>query len=115
MDLIYEGVLPAPKGKIIEEITGDGKESGIALGGGGNMSTLHVINFFDTIRGKAKANAPIDDANISMAMVHYANVSSRIGENFHIDKNKGSMLNTNAINYWGKDYEESWKNKFLNI
>ena len=45
------------------------------------MSTLHVMNFFDAIRGKAIANA-IDDANISI-MVHYANVSSRIKQNFN--------------------------------
>ena len=50
------------------------------------MSTLHVMNFFDAIRGKAVANAPIDDASVSMAMVHYANVSSRIKQNFEVDQ-----------------------------
>lgn len=70
------------RGKVIEEVSNDGSEDDVAPGGGGNMSTLHAMNFFDTIRGKAKPNAPIDEANVSMAMVHYANVSSRIKQNF---------------------------------
>ena len=102
-------------GKLIEKITSRDEEGGIALGGGGNMSTLHVMNFFDAIRGKAIANAPIDDANISMAMVHYANVSSRIKQNFEVDQKKGTMFNINAMNHWTKPYEESWKEKFLII
>ena len=79
------------------------------------MSTIHVMNFFDAIRDKAVANASIDDANISMAMVHYANVSSRIKQNFEVDYQKGTMFNSNAMKHWGKPYEESWKNKFLTL
>tara|TARA_B100002019_G_scaffold163964_1_gene141504 strand:- start:439 stop:1551 length:1113 start_codon:yes stop_codon:yes gene_type:complete len=103
------------KGKLIEEVSSGGKEGGVALGGGGNMSTIHVMNFFDAIRDKAVANAPIEDANISMAMVHYANVSSRIKQNFEVDHQKGTMFNSNAMKHWGKPYEESWKNKFLTL
>ncbi|MBS9461860.1 Gfo/Idh/MocA family oxidoreductase [Flagellimonas sp. 389] len=101
------------KGELVEESKGKTGESGIALGGGGNMSTTHVMNFFDTVRGKATLNAPIDDANISMSMVHYANVSSRINENFEIDSKNGTMFNQEAMKHWGKPYEESWKSKFL--
>jgi len=102
-------------GKLIEEVSSSGNEGGIALGGGGNMSTQHVMNFFDTIRGKATSNAPIDDANISMAMVHYANVSSRINENFKVNDRNGKMLNDNAMKLWNKPYEPSWKNRFLKL
>lgn len=103
------------RGELIEESKGTSNEAGVALGGGGNMSTTHVMNFFDTIRGKASANAPIDDANISMAMVHYANVSSRIGQNFEIDSKKGTMFNRDAMQHWGKPYEDSWKKKFMEL
>jgi predicted dehydrogenase len=102
-------------GKLVEEVSSSGNEGGIALGGGGNMSTQHVMNFFDTIRGKATSNAPIDDANISMAMVHYANVSSRINENFKVNDRNGKMLNDNAMKLWNKPYEASWKNRFLKL
>ena len=100
-------------GKLVEEVSSVGQEGGVALGGGGDTSTIHVMNFFNTIRGKEVANAPIDDANISMAMVHYANVSSRINQNFEVDHIKGTMFNRAAMMHWGKPYEESWKSKFL--
>ena len=102
-------------GKLVEEVSSGGKEGGVALGGGGDMSTLHVMNFFETIRGKSSLNAPITDANISMAMVHYANVSSRIKQNFEVDDVKGTMFNRDAMEHWGKPYQESWKKMFLNI
>ncbi|NJB35067.1 MULTISPECIES: Gfo/Idh/MocA family protein [Flavobacteriaceae] len=103
------------KGQLVEEVSSGGEEGGVALGGGGDMSTLHVQNFFDAIRGKTKLYAPIEDANISMAMVHYANVSSRIKQNFEVDDIKGTMFNRDAMNHWGKPYEESWKSKFLTL
>jgi predicted dehydrogenase len=102
-------------GKLVEEVSSGGKEGGVTLGGGGDMSTLHVMNFFETIRGKSSLNAPIADANISMAMVHYANVSSRIKQNFEVDDVKGTMFNRDAMEHWGKPYQESWKKMFLNI
>ena len=98
---------------LVEKVSSGGKEGGVVLGGGGDMSTLHVMNFFETIRGKSSLNAPIADANISMAIVHYANVSSRIKQNFEVDDIKGTMFNRDAMEYWGKPYEESWKKLFL--
>jgi hypothetical protein len=73
------------------------------------------MNFFDTIRGKAKPNAPIDEANVSMAMVHYANVSSRIKQNFEVDPVKGTMYSSEAMKHWSKPYEKSWESKFLSL
>ena len=52
-------------GKLIKEISSKSKEQGIALGGGGDMSTLHSINFFNAIRGKAKLTSPINEGVIS--------------------------------------------------
>jgi hypothetical protein len=103
------------KGKLLEEVSSGGIEEGVALGGGGDMSTVHVMNFFDTIRDKATPNAPIDDANVSMAMVHYANVSSRIKQNFEVDPIRGTMFNNEAMKHWSKPYEESWKSKFVSL
>jgi len=103
------------RGKLVEEVSSNGDEGGVALGGGGDMSTLHVMNFFDTIRDKAKPNAPIDEANISMAMVHYANVSSRINQNFEVDPQRGTMLSNEAMKHWGKPYEPSWESRFLKL
>lgn len=101
------------RGKLVKEVSSGGEEGGVALGGGGDMSTVHVMNFFEAVRGKETLKAPIDDANISMAMVHYANVSARINQNFDIDSKTGIMYNKDAMQHWGKPYEESWKSKFM--
>ena len=96
-------------GKLVKEVNSNSNEAGTALGGGGSMSTMHVVNFFETIRGKEKLNAPIDDASISMAMVHYANVAYRIGKGFKINNKNGRMLDENAMKLWGREYEKGWE------
>jgi hypothetical protein len=86
-------------------------EAGTALGGGGDMTTTHVNNFFDAIRGKAKLTAPIDDAAISMAMVHYSNIAFRTGRDFDIDNVTGRMYDRDAMKLWSRDYEPGWEPK----
>lgn len=97
------------KGKIIKTKEGGGNEAGTALGGGGDMSTTHVINFFNTIRGKATLQAPIDDAAISMAMVHYANMAYRSGNNFDINDKTGAVSDAGAMKFWSREYENGWE------
>ncbi len=98
-------------GKLVREVQAGYDEGGTNLGGGGGMSTLHVQNFLETIRGKEKLKAPIDDASKSMAMVHYGNVAYRIGENFEIDPSSGRMLNNKALALWGREYAKGWEPK----
>jgi predicted dehydrogenase len=97
------------KGVIIKESKTTSNESGTALGGGGDTSTLHVQNLFDTIRGKAKLSAPIDDASKSMALVHYANIAYRINNGFDIDPKSGAMFNREAMKLWSRTYEPGWE------
>lgn len=99
-------------GKIIQSNESLSEEAGNTLGGGGDMSTKHVVNFFNTIRGKEKSRAPIDEANISMAMVHYGNIGSRINESFEVDPKTGMMFHREAMSLWGKAYEPSWRKMF---
>lgn len=96
-------------GKILRDSKSDSKEAGTALGGGGDMTTSHVMNFFDGIRGKAKLNAPIDDAAVSMAMVHYSNIAYRIGKGFDIDNVTGQMFDRDAMQLWSREYEPGWE------
>lgn len=96
-------------GKIVKEYNSATSEAGTALGGGGDISTDHMINFFETIRGKEKLNAPIDDANISMALVHYTNIAYRIGKGFSIDQNTGRFQDPAAMKHWGRTYEKGWE------
>ena len=98
-------------GSLIRERISKTKEGGLALGGGGGMSTLHVENFLNTIRGKETLQAPIDDASVSMAMVHYGNVAYRIAKGFDIDPKTGKMLDKQAMKLWGREYAKGWEPK----
>ncbi len=95
-------------GKQLSGADAEAKETGVQLGGEGEMSTAHVDNFFNTIRGKAKLNAPIDDAAVSMAMVHYINLAYRVGEDFNINPD-GSIDHKKAMKLWSRAYENGWK------
>lgn len=98
-------------GKMIKSSESDSTEAGTALGGGGDTTTAHVKNFFGAIRGKNELTAPIADANISMAMVHYANIAYRIGKGFNIDDKTGHMYDREAMKLWSREYEPGWEIK----
>ncbi len=96
-------------GKELKDNRSTSNEAGTALGGGGDMTTGHVINFFEAIRGKEKLTAPIDDASVSMAMVHYSNIAYRIGKGFDIDEVTGKMYDRDAMKLWSREYEAGWE------
>lgn len=96
-------------GKVIKDSKSASEEAGTALGGGGDMTTAHVMNFFDAIRGKATLAAPIDDANVSMAMVHYSNIAYRIGKGFDVDHQSGRIFDRDAMRLWRREYEPGWE------
>ncbi|MEA1787098.1 Gfo/Idh/MocA family oxidoreductase [Arenibacter sp. GZD96] len=102
-------ILTDRSGKVVKNSTSGVAEAGNTLGGGGDMTTTHVINFFDTIRGKAQLNAPIADASISMAMVHYANIAYRIGRGIDIDPKTGTIYDRDAMKLWSRPYEKGWE------
>lgn len=104
-------ILTDRTGKVIKTNQSASSEAGNTLGGGGDMSTTHMKNFFDTIRGKASLNAPIADASISMAMVHYANMAYRVGKGFDIDDRTGHIYDRDAMQLWGREYEPGWEPK----
>lgn len=95
-------------GDVVENFDSESKESGIGLGGGGTTSSDHTVNFFNTIRGKETLTAPIDDASVSMAMVHYANVAYRINHGFDIASD-GRMLDKHAMTLWSRQYQPGWE------
>ncbi len=97
------------KGKLIKDSKSSSNEAGTALGGGGDMTTTHVQNFYNTIRGKDKLNSPIEQGAVSQAMVHYANVAYRIGKSFDIDDVTGKMYDRDARKLWSRDYAPGWK------
>ena len=97
------------KGKLLREKTSAGRESGVALGGGGSLTTRHAMNFFDAIRGKADLALPIDQGVISQMLTHHANIASRIDSSFEVDENTGRIFNKEAMKLWSRTYEPGWE------
>jgi hypothetical protein len=97
------------KGKMVKEVKSTLSEEGTALGGGGDMSTAHVVNLLEAIRGKGSLNASIADGVITMAMVHYSNIAYRIGKGFDVEDATGRIHDRDAMKLWGRDYEPGWE------
>lgn len=99
------------KGKSIKNSKSEGSEGGLALGGGGDMTTRHAVNFFETIRGKETLTSPIEQGAVSQALTHYANIASRINKSFDVDENTGRIYDREAMKLWGREYESGWEPK----
>lgn len=96
-------------GKLVRSRMSTGTEGGTALGGGGDMSTLHMLNFFQAIRGKEKPNSPIDEMVKSIHLCHLANISYRIGHDLPVDPATGLTSNPAAQKLWSREYEPGWE------
>ncbi|MCG8582128.1 MAG: Gfo/Idh/MocA family oxidoreductase [Bacteroidales bacterium] len=99
------------RAKLIKEVRSGSSEDGTQLGGGGDLSTLHSVNFFDAIRGKAKLTSPIEQGAISQMLTHYANIAYRIGKGFEIDTESGRIFDRDAMKLWSREYEPGWEPK----
>ncbi len=98
-------------GKLVSEKTEEGDEGGTALGGGGGMSTLHVVNFFNAIRGKEELDSPIEEMVKSIQLCHLANISYRIKKDFKVDPTNGTTKLRAAKKLWKREYAPGWEPK----
>ena len=99
-------------GKMVKSNDSKGNEAGTALGGGGDMTTLHVVNFFDAVRGTAKQNSPIDEGAKSVHMCHLANIAYRTGgQPLDVDPKNGKIMDKKAMKYWSREYQPGWEPK----
>lgn len=99
------------KGKLIKEKKSGSTEGGLALGGGGSLTTKHVKNFFGAIRGKETLASSIEVGAISQMLTHYANIAYRIDKGFNVDINSGKILDKDAMKLWSRAYEPGWEPK----
>lgn len=97
------------EGKAIKTSKAKGSESGTALGGGGDMTTLHIMNFFDAIRGKARQNSTIEEGARSTLLCHLANIAYRTEKSFAVDSKNGHIRDAEAMKLWTRQYEKGWE------
>jgi len=95
-------------GNLIEDSGKKSDEGGLALGGGGEASTLHAANLLEAIRGKDLLKSPIDNAAKSNHLALLANISFRAGIPLTLDAS-GKPTNEQAHQYWGRTYEPGWE------
>ena len=96
------------KGKEVKNSKSGSDEGGLALGGGGDMSTMHLVNFFNSIRGTEKVNSPISEGVISTYMPHIINIAYRVGKPLECDAKNGHIFDRDAMKLWGREYEPGW-------
>ncbi|MDX5340183.1 MAG: gfo/Idh/MocA family oxidoreductase, partial [Cyclobacteriaceae bacterium] len=97
-------------GKEVKSNLAQNNEGGTVLGGGGDMSTTHVVNFFNAVRGLEKQNSTIEEGAVSTLLCHLANISSRTGEILHCDPSNGHITNSQkAMGLWKREYEKGWE------
>lgn len=97
------------EGKKLKESKSTEEEAGTALGGGGGMTTRHVVNFFEAIRGKAKQASPINEGATSTLLCHLANIAYRTKKSFAVDTKNGHIKDAEAMKLWGRQYEKGWE------
>ncbi len=100
-------------GKVVRKSEGGGDEAGVALGGGGGMSTRHVTNFFNAMRGKEKLVMPIELGVPSQHLTHLVNIAYRVNKPLEIDTATGRIYDREAMKLWSRDYAEGWKPKLM--
>ncbi len=98
-------------GKLIKDSKSASQEAGNTLGGGGDMTTRHVQNFFNTIRGTEQLTSPIAMGVVSQHLTHYANISYRVKKGFDVDVKTGRIFDRDAMKLWSRKYEPGWEPK----
>jgi predicted dehydrogenase len=97
-------------GKEVKSNLSGGNEAGTALGGGGDMSTIHIVNFFNAVRGLEKQNSNIEEGAVSTLLCHLANISYRTGETLTCDPSNGHIKGSKAASaLWTREYEKGWE------
>jgi predicted dehydrogenase len=98
-------------GKLTRERKADEASETTQTGGAGTTDGLHIMNFIDTIRGKAALqHQPITEGAKSTLLGHLANISSRVNAPLETDPANGRILNDNkAMQLWGREYEKGWE------
>jgi len=82
------------------------------MGMGDKLDSLHLINFIDSIRGKATLNGPIAIGHKSTLLPQLGNIAYRTGGILYCDPTTGKIQdNKVAQDLWGREYEKGWEMK----
>ena len=82
-----------------------------ALGGGGGMTTRHIRNFIESIRGNESPKAPISVGAVSTHLANYINAAAKSKrQRLMVDPKTGQLKDKEAMKmFWGRTYEPGWE------
>lgn len=87
-------------------------EIAMGLQGGGPTTTRHFDNLIQSIKSGVKLRAPLEEGNIAVTMLQLSNIAWKTGDDLDINPANGHILdNPDAMQYWGREYEEGWEPK----
>jgi predicted dehydrogenase len=103
---IFEG------NKLVKEVKSPlGQIEATNVGMGEKLDSLHLVNFVDAIRGKAKLNSPISEGHISTLLPQLGNIAYRTGKTLYCDTTNGHPKDKEAMKLWSREYEKGWEMK----
>jgi predicted dehydrogenase len=96
--------------KLIKEVKGEAAaDPNDPVSATGNLDLYHFENFVNSIRGEAKLNSPVNEAQKSVLLCHLANISQRTGRTLDCNPENGHILHdTEAMALWNREYEKGW-------
>lgn len=99
--------------KLIKEVKTDIQQADATntMGMGEKLDSLHLQNFVDSIRGKAKLNSPIVEGHKSTLLPQLGNIAYRSGSTIYCDSNGRIKDNKSANALWSREYEKGWEMK----
>jgi predicted dehydrogenase len=96
--------------KLLKEVKGEmGADPANPVSATGNLDFYHFENFVNSLRGEAKLNSPVDEAQKSVLLCHLANIAQRTGNSLDCDEKNGHILHDpNAMKLWQREYQPGW-------
>jgi len=97
--------------KPVKKVTSE-RRTDLANSGDPGLGDNHADNFIDTIRGKAKLNAPIEEGFVSTLLAQLGNISHRTGRSLKTNPANGHIIgDAEAMKLWSREYEKGWEPK----
>ncbi|MEO8474825.1 MAG: Gfo/Idh/MocA family oxidoreductase [Chryseolinea sp.] len=82
------------------------------MGMGEQLDGLHLNNFIESIRGKARLTAPISEGYKSTLLPQLGNIAYRTGRTIYCDPTNGHIKDDKeAQALWSRTYEKGWEMK----
>jgi predicted dehydrogenase len=96
--------------KVMKEVKGEmAADPTNPVSATGNLDFYHFENFVNSIRGEAKLNSPVNEAQKSVLLCHLANISQRTSRALNCDDKNGHILqDEEAMKLWSREYEKGW-------